>query len=460
MAVQSNSSTTSIQLHRLCNSYSGEHLFTSDAHERDVLSKIGWTYEGGAWISPSVSNNPIFRLYNPHSGNHHFTASRNEYDTLGTIGWICEGLAWYGEDDSGVALFRFFNPNVSVGTHHYTSSTEERVRMVSDGWVYEGISWYGVNSGPYEPTVKQCRWVNNGGATFYGDKNGNYVRGWQQIDGNTYYFDNKGCKTTGAADASGTIYDFGVDGKLQHDWRDHSGYRYYFNTKGGSLSRSGWMKLDGNWYYLDKTSGAMARGLRRIDGVLRYFSNAGVCDKIGYQVNWNGLRLSVSAVALPSYASGSFWSYVTPSRTGVDANRASCVETFISVAYEYMNAVTRWVDDHCPRPGDTVDCSGLVMECLYACGMSLDGTNAGDFNPYSKYYWNHSFANTWRNNQVFQPVSLSNIERGDIIYYNGHVAIYLGGGQIIESTLLSSNVRVGSMYNPGRPLGAARPFTK
>ena len=93
MAVQSNSSTTSIQLHRLCNSYSGEPLFTSDAHERDVLSKIGWTYEGGAWISPSVSNNPIFRLYNPHSGNHHFTASRNEYDTLGTIGWIREGLA-------------------------------------------------------------------------------------------------------------------------------------------------------------------------------------------------------------------------------------------------------------------------------------------------------------------------------------------------------------------------------
>ena len=163
-----------------------------------------------------MSNNPIFRLYNPHSGNHHFTASRNEYDTLGTIEWIREGLAWYGEDDSGVALFRFFNPNASGGTHHYTSSTEERVRMVSDGWVYEGISWYGVNSGPYEPTVKQSGWVNNGGATFYGDKNGNYVRSWQQIDGNTYYFDKKGCKTTGAADASGTIYDFGVDGKLQH----------------------------------------------------------------------------------------------------------------------------------------------------------------------------------------------------------------------------------------------------
>lgn len=454
------SEVTEVPLYRLYNPNTGEHLYTVSTNERDVLSRIGWIYEGQAWISPSLSNLPVFRLYNPNNGDHHYTISENEYSVLGTIGWVREGRCWYADDNSGIPLFRFFNPNANVGTHHYTSSAEERMRMVSDGWVYEGIAWYGTDDGPRQPNIAGTGWISSDGAIFYGDETGEYVRGWQLIDGNTYYFDNKGRKVTGATDVNGDLYDFGDDGRLRHGWRDHSGYRYYFDTISGKLSTVGWMSLNNDWYYLSKVSGAMARGLQRIDGLLRFFSDDGICDKVGYQVNWNGLRLSVSTVSLPSYTWGSFWSYVTPSIIAVDASRDACIEAFISTAYQYMDARTRWVDNHCSRPGDTVDCSGLVMECLYACGMSLDGTSAGDFNPYSKYYWNHSFANTWRNNQIFQLIPLSSIERGDIIYYSGHVAIYLGGGQIIESTSLASNVRVGSMYNSGRPLGAARPFTK
>lgn len=451
---------STVQIFRLYNPNSGEHLYTESPNERDVLSRIGWVFEGGAWVSPSLSNNPVFRLYNPFSGDHHYTLSNHEYDTLSGLGWIREGVAWYGDDDEGLKLFRFFNPNVSVGTHHYTSSAEERMRMVSDGWVYEGLAWFGVDMGATAPEWTQPGWVESNGACFYANSDSTYAHGWQTIDNQKYYFDREGRKSVGATDVDGTIYDFGDDGCLKHGWRDHSGYRYYFDAASGALSKAGWLQLGNNWYYLNTTSGAMATGLRRIDGFLRYFGNDGVCDKVGYQVNWGGLRLSVNSVTLPSYTSGSFWNYVTPSRIAVDSSRSACIESFISAAYDYMNAVTRWVDNQCSRPGDTVDCSGLVMECLYACGMSLDGTSAGDFNPYSKYYWNHSFANTWRNNQIFQPISLNDVERGDIIYYNGHVAIYLGGGQIIESTSLSSNIRVGSMYNPGRPIGAARPFTK
>lgn len=459
-AIVDKSDTLTVQILRLYNPNSGEHLYTNDLNEYSVLSSIGWVTEGGAWISPSLSNNPVFRLYNPFSGDHHYTLSDNEYQSLSGLGWVREGIAWYGDDDGSVKLFRFFNPNVSVGTHHYTSSAEERMRMVSDGWVYEGLAWFGVDMGATAPEWTQPGWVESNGACFYANSDSTYAHGWQTIDNQKYYFDREGRKSVGATDVDGTIYDFGDDGCLKHGWRDHSGYRYYFDPASGALSKAGWLQLGNNWYYLNTTSGAMATGLRRIDGLLRYFGNDGVCDKVGYQVNWGGLRLSINSATLPSYTSGSFWNYVTPSRIAVDSNRSACIESFISAAYDYMNAVTRWVDNQCSRPGDTVDCSGLVMECLYACGMSLDGTAAGDFNPYSKYYWNHSFANTWRNNQIFQPVSLNDVERGDIIYYYGHVAIYLGGGQIIESTSLSSNVRVGSMYNPGRPIGAARPFTK
>lgn len=37
----------------------------------------------------------------------------------------------------------------------------------------------------------------------------------------------------------------------------------------------------------------------------------------------------------------------------------------IDVAYEYMEAGTRWVDNNCARPGTTVDCSRTIME-VYA----------------------------------------------------------------------------------------------
>ena len=147
-----------------------------------MLSRIGWIYEGQVWISPSLSNLPVFRLYNPNNGDHHYTISENEYSVLGTIGWVGEGRCWYADDSSGIPLFRFFNPNANVGTHHYTSSVEERMRMVSDGWVYEGIAWYGTDDGPRQPNIARPGWISSDGAIFYGDETGEYVRGWKSID--------------------------------------------------------------------------------------------------------------------------------------------------------------------------------------------------------------------------------------------------------------------------------------
>lgn len=245
-------------------------------------------------------------------------------------------------------------------------------------------------------------------------------------------------------------------------WIVQGSNRFYVDPMTGTKAK-GWQTLGGRQYYFSTSDGSMYHsGDKTIDGVLRPFASNGVCLKTGYQVSWKGLHLSAENVRLPSYTNGSSWNYVHPCNISAGATRAQCIETFINVAYEYMRAGTRWVDNNCGRPGTTVDCTGLIMEGLYACGMDLTGAAGGDYNPYSKYYWNHSFANTWRTNQTFQPVSLSEIERGDIIYWDGHAAIYLGNGQIIESTGASrSNVRIASLYTHNIPiLGAARPFTK
>ncbi len=178
----------------------------------------------------------------------------------------------------------------------------------------------------------------------------------------------------------------------------------------------------------------------------------------GYQTPGSYPKLTYKQVTLPSYATG-YWTYVHPYTLPSGASRSQCIETMISVAYEYMAAGTPWVDNHCSRPGDQIDCSGLIMEGLYACGMSLDGVAGGDFNPYTKFYYNHHFANTWRTNNTFQPVSFAERERGDIIYWAGHVAIYLGNNQIIDA-YPNQGVSVKSVYSRGEILGVARPFPK
>lgn len=452
---------TPVQLWRLYNPYSGEHLYTLSQNERNILASMGWVDEGGAWVSPNSSTIKIYRLYNPNSGDHHYTMSLNEYNTLGAIGWVREGLAWYSADSDGTPLYRLFNPNVAVGSHHFTQSVLERLKMAADGWVYEGIAWYGMDLGPSAPAGTATNaWATNGGSKFYIQSDGTAATGWRTIDGKKYYFDHKGRMTTGVSEIDGDIYYFSNDGTLKTTWQKLSGYWYYFDPSSGEMKHDGWFTQGNVTYYLDPTSGAMATGKRWIDGYLRLFDSNGVCLKTGYQTKWGNLMLAARNVTLPGYAQGSYWSYVHPCTISANATRAEVIEAFINAAYDYQRTPTRWVDNQCGRPGTTVDCSGLVMESLYAVGMDLTGVAGGDFNPYSKYYWNHHFANTWRTNNTFQPISVSQLERGDIIYYSGHVVIYLGNGRILESTPYASNVRESSMYSPGTILGCARPFTK
>lgn len=133
-----------LPLYRLYNPNDGQHHYTLSVNERNVLSSIGWVYEGIGWKVPASSSTPVYRLYNPNSGDHHYTTSLNEYKTLGDIGWVCEGIAWYSNDKEGAPLYRLFNPNETVGTHHYTLSVNERDTLSSIGWIYEGIAWYGL----------------------------------------------------------------------------------------------------------------------------------------------------------------------------------------------------------------------------------------------------------------------------------------------------------------------------
>ena len=173
--------------------------------------------------------------------------------------------------------------------------------------------------------------------------------------------------------------------------------------------------------------------------------------KIGYQNPSRYPQVSSLTVKLPSYCTGRF-TYVTPSRIAIDATRADCVNAFIQRAYEYVG--TRYIEPYSTAPGGAVDCSGFVLQCLYATGMDM-----GIYNPYNHRWqaWQTYNSMNWYNNGTFMPVSVKSMQRGDVIYYRGHIAIYLGNGRMIDSWPYQG-VGVHGVYERGNPIGAARPY--
>lgn len=172
---------------------------------------------------------------------------------------------------------------------------------------------------------------------------------------------------------------------------------------------------------------------------------------IGYQTPGRYPKVSCNTVKLPSYCKG-YFTYVTPSRIRFNATRRDCINAFVQRAYEYKG--TRYIEPWSSRPGDAVDCSGLVLQCLYATGMDM-----GWYNPYNHRWLPEQTYNSmnWYRNNTFMPVSTSKMQRGDVVYYRGHIGIYIGNGQIIDSWP-GIGVTQRSVYAPGTPIGAGRPF--
>ena len=163
-----------------------------------------------------------------------------------------------------------------------------------------------------------------------------------------------------------------------------------------------------------------------------------------YQVSNNNVKFAHSGA-------GQF-GYVTPSRIPIDATRSQCVEAMISRAYEYLGTPYRW--DYACSPGVGVDCAGLVLQCLYATGMDLS-----PLNPWDHYYTpgHDQYANDMWNSGRFMHVAWKDRQRGDLISWRGHIAIYLGNDQMIEAT--SPYVRIASVYVWGSNIrGVIRPF--
>ena len=114
-------------------------------------------------------------------------------------------------------------------------------------------------------------------------RGGNYLTGWNEIDGKTYFFSTSASHPGKMLTGKTTIkiftgqkitYNFASDGHLtDYVWvTDESGTRYYW----AQTPVTGWQEIGGKTYYFDPATALMQTGDVEIDGTAFGFGNDGV----------------------------------------------------------------------------------------------------------------------------------------------------------------------------------------
>ena len=186
---------------------------------------------------------------------------------------------------------------------------------------------------------------------------------------------------------------------------------------------------------------------------IAFYSRKADLPYVGFQNPSRYYQVSNRSVSIKNQGYGIF-GYRTESRIPYNATRNDCINAMITRAYDYVGS-TPYIWDYSCAPGVGVDCAGLVMQSLYATGMNL-----GRYNPWDHYYTpgHDHYANDMWNDPRFLHLAFSQRQRGDLICYNGHIAIYIGNDRIIEASSPRNGVRVHSVYVGYNIKGVLRPF--
>ncbi|WP_396121398.1 C40 family peptidase [Apilactobacillus apisilvae] len=152
--------------------------------------------------------------------------------------------------------------------------------------------------------------------------------------------------------------------------------------------------------------------------------------------------------------------YVAPLGAKITQGRKAHIEAAIKQAYKYLGKPYIYGASSSPNYGN--DCSGLVVQALYAGGINPKPVSAIQ-HAHPGNEWNSS--KLWASKK-FKFVPFGQRKRGDLIFYYEpgtstiwHVALYLGKDRIIESW--PPRVQVSSIYARSTHTGyVARPWTQ
>ena len=119
--------------YRLYDGNRGEHIYTYNAKERDMLVAAGWKEEtSDIKVLPvdAKTGVTVYRVYNPNNGGAHvFTTNPAEVKMLLDAGWE-EGVAVFKTPAAGTAntlpVYRVYNTGSKNGEHQFTTSAAEK----------------------------------------------------------------------------------------------------------------------------------------------------------------------------------------------------------------------------------------------------------------------------------------------------------------------------------------------
>lgn len=142
--------------------------------------------------------------------------------------------------------------------------------------------------------------------------------------------------------------------------------------------------------------------------------------------------------------------YQEQPRLGLEATREQRVETMIGYAYEQLG--TRYVWGGAGPREQGFDCSGLVLQSLYAAGIDPQPINVLH---HAEPLYRTSQQLYWHNGLMSVPFSQR--QRGDLVFMGSgntpyHVALYLGNNQILETWSVGARASVTNMWRWGRKL--------
>ena len=445
-----------------------------------VRDSVGWwwrradgTYPASQWVAIGGS-----RYYFNGSGYMATGWLRDGDDWFflapsGTLlgGWVNDGGSWYYLDPtSGVMHTGMTGVD---GTWYYLDFSG----AMRTGWVSLADGWhYFASSG-----AQMGGWLRDGGAWYYLDPNNGVMRtGMTRVDGTWYYMDSSGAMRTG--------------------WEHLDDGWHYFASNGAQMG--GWLRDGGEWYYLDPNTGIMRTEPLEVGGRRYEFDASGAWR--GYEapagylqptdhitglgdatntLTWgmNGTKVRIAQVRLGLWHSNKLASVDAPfvaavknfqQRAGLPvtgvvdkatwdamdtgypwtvdqyqatplpltATRSERVEAMIGYAWNQTGSSYTWGG---AGPYDQgFDCSGLVLQSLYAAGLDPQPINV------IKHAWP-----SYRTSQelyaypYFQHVPLAQRQRGDLIFYTTsgtvtHVAIYLGDDLIVHTDWMGRPARM------------------